>query len=70
MRRVDQHKNNFAGAFTQKYKIHTLVYYETHDTMEAAILREKQIKKWYRRWKIELIEQNNREWRDLYKELI
>ena len=47
-----------------------LVYYESHDTMEAAITREKQIKKWKRQWKIVLIEKDNQEWRDLYDELV
>ena len=67
--RIHQHKNHLCDGFTQKYKIDHLVYYETHQTMEAAIVREKHIKKWKRQWKIELIEQNNPEWCDLYDSL-
>ncbi len=55
--------------FSKKYQIHLLVYYECHDDMEAAIRREKQIKKWNRAWKIRLIEENNPNWTDLYEQL-
>jgi len=68
--RVWQHKNNVVPGFTQKYGVHTLVYYEIHATMEAAILREKQIKKWRRQWKINLIEDKNPQWLDLWNECI
>jgi putative endonuclease len=70
VQRVWQHKNNLVEGFTQKYHVHRLVWYELHDTMESAIGREKAIKEWKRAWKIELIETNNREWRDLYPEII
>ena len=70
IQRVYQHKYNLVEGFTQKYSVHFLVYYEAHDSMLAAITREKQIKKWKRQWKIELIEKNNTEWRDLYDDLI
>jgi putative endonuclease len=54
--------------FTKKYGVHRLVYYETHPTMDAAILREKQLKEWRRLWKIRLIESMNPEWVDLFDE--
>jgi putative endonuclease len=63
--RVSLHKQDVIEGFTQKYGIHTLVYYEMHDTMPAAIKREKQLKKWNRAWKVRLIERFNPEWRDL-----
>ena len=67
--RVFQHKNNEVEGFTSKYRIHRLVWAEMHDTMETAIAREKQIKKWNRAWKVQLIEQENPEWDDLYDRL-
>ena len=67
--RVWQHKNGQGSRFTARYKVHTLVWFEAHDTMENAITREKQIKEWKRAWKIELIEKTNPEWRDLYADL-
>jgi len=70
IKRVNEHKNNLVSGFTQKYKIHNLVYYETTDDINSAITREKQLKKCKRTWKIELIEKNNPGWRDLYFELI
>ena len=70
VRRIWQHKNDLVPGFTQKYQVHTLVWYETHATMESAIGREKAIKEWKRAWKIELIKSINAEWRDLYKEIV
>lgn len=70
IRRVYGHKNGLVDGFTKKYKVHSLVYYATSDDVSAAISREKQLKKWYRRWKIALIETDNPEWRDLYDELV
>ena len=70
IKRVYEHKNNMADGFTKRYEVHDLVYYEVHGSMEQAIIREKQMKKWRRKWKIDLIEKNNHEWRDLYDELI
>ena len=64
--RIYQHKNDLGQGFTSKYKTHKLVYFELHENMEAAITREKQIKKWNRGWKIELIATENPEWDDLY----
>jgi len=70
IKRVYQHKNNMAEGFTKKHNVHDLVYYEVHESIEQAIVREKLMKKWRRKWKIDLIEKNNYEWRDLYEELI
>ena len=67
--RVWQHKNNVADGFTQKYAVHQLIWYEAHQSMESAILREKSLKKWNRIWKLRLIEQMNPEWQDLYDQL-
>ena len=69
IKRVWEHKNNFVPGFTKKYNIHKLVYYELHKSMDSAILREKQIKKWNRAWKVRLIEENNPGWNDLYKDV-
>ena len=70
IQRVWQHKNDSAKGFTQKYRVHTLVWYEIHATMDSAIMREKAIKEWKRAWKLELIESFNPEWRDLYGEIV
>ena len=66
VKRVYEHKNNIVDGFTKKYSIHKLVYYEITDDIESAIRREKQLKKWNRKWKMNLIEKNNPEWKDLY----
>ncbi len=66
VQRVWQHKNNLVEGFTERYGIHTLVWYEVHETMTSAITREKKIKNWKRIWKLALIEKTNPEWRDLY----
>jgi putative endonuclease len=70
LKRVYEHKNNFADGFTKKYGVHTLVYFEQTDDPESAILREKRLKKWNRRWKIRLIEEKNPGWKDLYEDLM
>jgi len=67
-RRVWEHKSDLVEGFTQKYGVHMLVYYEWHDDMRSAIIREKQIEKWNRTWKLRLIERENPEWRDLSDE--
>ena len=67
--RVWQHKNDLAEGFTKRYGVHTLVWYEGHDTMASAIAREKALKEWQRSWKLELIEKDNPKWRDLYEDL-
>jgi putative endonuclease len=68
--RVSQHKNDSVDGFTKKYGVHTLVYYEEYDNIEAAIIREKRIKEWKRKWKIELIEKYNPHWIDLYNNFL
>ncbi|HEY3487087.1 MAG TPA: GIY-YIG nuclease family protein, partial [Gammaproteobacteria bacterium] len=68
--RIWEHKNNLVSGFTQKYKIHALVYYEIFSDSENAILREKRLKKWKREWKIRLIEENNPDWKDLYSQIV
>ena len=68
-RRISEHRSNIVGGFTQKYDVHRLVYVEFHDEIADAISREKQIKKWRRAWKLELIEKSNPTWRDLYHEI-
>ena len=64
-RRIYEHKNNIIKGFTEKYNIHRLVWYESTNTIESAIQKEKQLKKWNRKWKIELIEKTNPKWDDL-----
>jgi len=68
-KRIYEHKQNIIDGFTKKYAIHTLVYYEMHEDVWEAIIREKRIKKWNRVWKLQLIEEKNPEWRDLYNEI-
>ena len=70
IRRVYEHKNDLIDGFTKKYGVHRLVYYEQYDEIVNAIQREKRLKKWNRQWKIELIEKENPEWKDLYLQLI
>jgi putative endonuclease len=65
-KRVFEHKSGAVGGFTKEYKVARLVYYEVYESIEAAIQREKQMKKWNRKWKIELIEKGNPNWDDLY----
>jgi putative endonuclease len=64
--RIWQHKQGVVGSFTEKYSVKLLVYYERHESAEAAIVREKRLKKWNRTWKMRLIEELNPEWKDLY----
>ena len=70
LKRVYEHKNDLTAGFTKKYQIHRLAYYEVHMDIQQAITREKQMKKWKRQWKIELIEKTNPAWKDLYKDLV
>ena len=69
VKRVWEHKSDLVGGFTKRYGVHTLVWYEGHETMASAIAREKAIKEWRRAWKLELVEERNPAWRDLYGEL-
>ncbi|KAB2943954.1 MAG: GIY-YIG nuclease family protein [Hyphomicrobium sp.] len=64
--RVSVHIQDLVSGFTAKYHVHRLVYYEMHETMAAAIAREKRLKKWNRLWKLRLIESANPEWLDLF----
>jgi len=69
IKRVYEHKNNLVDGFTKKYSVHRLVWYEMYEAVDVAINREKQIKKWKRKWKLELIGKYNPEWNDLYDSL-
>jgi putative endonuclease len=70
LKRVWEHKHNVVEGFTQKHGVHSLVWYEIHDTMDTAIQREKAIKNWNRDWKLKTIEEMNPQWRDLYSDLL
>ena len=68
-RRVWQHKNDMLPGFTSTFKVHLLVYYELYDDMYQAIAREKDLKKWKRKWKLNLIESVNSAWEDLWPKI-
>ena len=70
LKRVLEHKNNLVESFTSKYFVHSLVWYELHETMDLAIQREKAIKNWKRVWKLKMIEKMNSRWHDLYSDLL
>ena len=70
IKRVYEHRNELAEGFSKRYGVHDLVWYELHATMESAIAREKQLKKWDRPTKIRLIEKSNLEWQDLWTKLV
>jgi putative endonuclease len=70
IRRVHEHKSDLVEGFTKRYGVHTLVWWESSESIESAIRREKQIKKWKRAWKISLIEKDNPRWADLYPGLL
>ena len=69
VKRIWQHREGLAEGFTKRYGIKDLVWYEVHSEITEAIRREKQIKKWDRSWKVELIQENNPGWRDLYADI-
>ena len=69
VQRVWQHKQGFVDAFTRKHGVKLLVWHEQHSSAESAITREKQLKKWNRAWKVDLIEAGNPYWNDLYEEI-
>lgn len=69
IRRAYEHKNDLIEGFTKKYGVHKLVYYEQTNDIHNAIQREKELKKWNRQWKINLIEKFNPNWNDIYDEL-
>ena len=64
------HREDILPGQSSRYHIHNLVYFEQHDDIDAAITREKRLKKWRRQWKIDLIEQINPDWHDLYPDLL
>ena len=68
--RMWQHRNGRCGGFAGRYRVGRLVWFDGYDTMEQAISREKAMKRWLRRWKVELIEERNPEWLDLYPGLL
>ena len=70
IKRVWEHKQDLVAGFTKRYGVHMLVYFEQHVDMITAIEREKQIKRWNRAWKIELIEENNPNWRNLWPDVL
>src|SRR3989344_9432491 len=70
LRRIQEHKQKEVEGFTKKYGVDKLVYLEETSDIEGAIIREKQLKKWNRKWKLELIEKGNPDWKDLYDGLI
>jgi putative endonuclease len=69
-KRVWEHKNNIVEGFTKEYRVHQLVWFELHESMESAILREKRLKEWKRKWKLALIERTNPNWQDLYPKIV
>ena len=69
IQRVWQHRQGLNEGFTKDHNVNILVWYEIHNNMESAIMREKRLKKWARAWKIQLIEERNPEWRDLWPEI-
>lgn len=69
VRRTHQHRSGSTQSFTRRYGLKMLVYYERHDTPGAAIQREKNIKHWSRAWKLKLVESQNPQWRDFFKDI-
>ena len=70
IKRVYEHKNDLVKGFTKKYQVHRLVYYEIAEDYDEGLKREKQIKKWNRKWKLNLIEKENPNWKDLYNDIL
>ena len=70
VRRVWEHRNDLVAGFSERYATHLLVWFERHETMESAIVRERRLKEWKRAWKLRLIEAENPAWRDLYPEIL
>ncbi len=69
VKRAYEHKEGFVKGFTKRYNLKKLVYYEVFDDIYNALQREKNLKHWIRDWKIQLIEKQNPEWKDLYEEI-
>ena len=70
IKRIHEHRTEYVEGFSKRYHVHRLVYYEVCQSVTSAIGREKQLKKWNRQWKLELIEKSNPEWNDLYPTLL
>ena len=70
VRRIAEHRDGIVPGFTKTYNVKMLVYFEEHESVLEAIKREKQVKRWARAWKIELIRQKNPDWRDLFEEIV
>ena len=70
VKRIWEYKNDMVEGFTKRYGVHRLVWYEVHESMESAIEREKRLKEWKRKWKLELIESSNPNWQDLYNMIV
>ncbi len=70
VRRVYEHKSDAVPSFTSRYAVHDLVWFESTNSAEAAIQKEKQLKNWHRQWKVALIEAANPNWADLYSTLL
>ena len=70
VKRAWEHKNDLVEGFTRQYRVHELVWFEVHASMEAAIAREKALRSWKRWWKLELVERSNPQWRDLYGDIV
>jgi putative endonuclease len=70
VKRIWEHKNNMVEGFTRRYDVHQLVWYELHESMEWATKRERRLKEWKRKWKLELIESVNPNWEDLYPTIV
>lgn len=70
VRRVYMHRKGVVAGFTKRYNLKKLVFYEKHEYIQDAIVREKRIKEWKRAWKVKLIEENNPEWRNLYSDIV
>jgi putative endonuclease len=69
VRRIYEHRNDLIGGFTARYRVHRLVYYEAYDDVADAIVREKRLKRWQRKLKVELIQKHNEDWHDLWPAL-
>ncbi len=68
--RIHKHRTSETSGFTDRYSVKRLVYLDAHDAIETAISREKTLKRWRRQWKIDLIERDNPNWRDLWPEIV
>ena len=69
VRRVYEHREGVADGFSRRHDVKTLVFFKVHESIESAIEREKRLKRWQRRWKLEVIERDNPTWRDLWEDI-